>query len=373
MQRRKIFAISALIAFTALLISTSVSIKAEIAKPTQAIDVACVFATGGLGDKSFNDMAYIGLQQAESEGLCNFVYSEPDEIAEYDGMLENYASNASIDLIVSIGFDQATAVNETAKTYPDKPIVLIDMVVVQGSVRSVVFKANEGSFLVGAMAALTTKTGKIGFIGGMDIPLIREFWAGYEAGAVYEKEDIDAAENFVGDWGDPTTAKSMAEAMWADNVDIIFAAAGSSGLGVLESANEQTDKYAIGVDADQDYLYKGKILCSMIKRVDVGVYNAIKDVYDDKWTSDIKSLGLADNGVGISNMTYTRDIISNTMIKEVNETVRQKIIDGDIVVPTDADSLCSLFSVCPTAAPGYELLVALGALALVPVLLRRKR
>jgi basic membrane protein A len=381
-QRKKFFAISTLITLTALLISSSIGIKAEIAKPNQAINVACVFATGGLGDKSFNDMAYAGLQQAEDAGLCSFVYSEPDEIAEYDGLLANYAGNTSIDLIVSIGFDQATAVNETAKLHPTTPIVLIDMVVFQGNVRSVVFNAAEGSFLVGAMAGLMTESGKIGFIGGMDIPLIREFWAGYYAGAIYEKNNsyIEVFTNWVGDWGDPTKAKSQAETMWAEGVDIIFAAAGSSGLGVLESADEQTDKYAIGVDADQDYLYPGKILCSMMKRVDVAVYNAIKDVYDDDWSSGIQALGLKDNGVGISPLTETKDEIGTDNIKEVNVTVRNDIIDGDIVPPINETTLETFITDMnivtktePEASPGYELLVVFGALAIIPLFLKRRR
>lgn len=382
MKRGKIFAISTLLVLTALLIATNIGIKAEIAKPNQAINVACVFATGGLGDKSFNDMAYTGLQKAKSDGLCSFIYSEPDEIAEYDGLLANYAANTSIDLIVSIGFDQATAVNETAKLYPQKPIVLIDMVVFQGNVRSVVFNAAEGSFLVGAMAGLMTESGKIGFIGGMDIPLIREFWAGYYAGAIYEKNNsyIEVFTNFVGDWGDPTTAKSQAETMWAEGVDIIFAAAGSSGLGVLESADEQTDKWAIGVDADQDYLYPGKILCSMMKRVDIAVYNAIKDEYDDNWTPGIQVLGLQDNGVGISPLKETKDDIGTDNIKEVNVTIRNAIINGDIVPPINQSTLTTFISdmkivtkTAPEATPGYELLVVFGALAIIPLFLRRPR
>ena len=382
MQRKKFFAISTLIILTALLISTSIGVKAEIAKPNQAIDVACVFATGGLGDKSFNDMAYAGLQKAEDDELCSFVYSEPDEIAEYDGLLANYADNDSIDLIVSIGFDQATAVNETAKLYPDKPIVLIDMVVFQGNVRSVVFNVAEGSFLVGAIAGLMTESGKVGFIGGMDIPLIREFWAGYYAGAIYEKNNsyIEVFTNFVGDWGDPTTAKSQAETMWAEGVDIIFAAAGSSGLGVLESADEQTGKWAIGVDADQDYLYPGKILCSMMKRVDIAVYNAVKDVYDDDWSSGLQALGLKDDGVGISPLTETKDEIGTDNIKEVNVTLRDAIIDGDIVPPINETTLETFITDMnivtkeePGAAPGYELLVVFGALAIIPLFLRRRR
>ena len=174
MQRGKFLAVLVLVAFVAFVVPHPASgIKVEAAKPNQAINVGCVFATGGLGDKSFNDMAKAGLDKAIADGLMNSWttgsdFSEPDEISEYDQMLEDYATG-DYDLIVSIGFDQATAVNTTALAHPNQPIVLIDMFLIQENVRSVLFKASEGSFLVGAMASLMTETNKVGFVGGMDI------------------------------------------------------------------------------------------------------------------------------------------------------------------------------------------------------------
>ncbi|MHA2296655.1 MAG: NosD domain-containing protein [Candidatus Hodarchaeales archaeon] len=313
-----------------------------ITKSTATINVACVFATGGLGDKSFNDMAYAGLLKAQADGLCTFTYSLPNSASEYQGLLNGYASSGSYDLIVAVGFAIAPVVNATASLYPSQPIVLIDGVANYGNVGSKLFKHNEGSFLAGALGGLMTRTGRVGFIGGMDIQLIREFWAGYKAGVLYEKNNsyIEVFENFVGDWDDPTTAKSIAEAMWADGVDIIFTAAGRSGLGVLESANEQGEgHYAIGVDSDQDYLYPGRILTSMMKRVDLTVYDAIKDASEDNWSSGITTFGLAENHVGLSPMTYTKDKIGHEKIQEVNVTVRNKIIDGNITIPNDSVSL----------------------------------
>ncbi|MFX1513808.1 MAG: BMP family ABC transporter substrate-binding protein, partial [Promethearchaeota archaeon] len=168
-----------------------VETKAEMANKKAPISVACVFRVDGLGDKDFNDMAKAGLDRAIAEGLMNpwgagSSYSEPDEIAEYAGYIENYATAGTYDLIVTIGYDQSTAVDATARAYTDQPIVLVDMVIVQGSVRSVVYNTGEGCFLVGALAGLMTQTNKIGFIGGIDNMLIREFWAGYKAGALYE-------------------------------------------------------------------------------------------------------------------------------------------------------------------------------------------
>ncbi|MFX0204983.1 MAG: BMP family ABC transporter substrate-binding protein [Candidatus Hodarchaeota archaeon] len=316
---------------------------------TGPINVACVFATGGLGDMSFNDMAYQGFQKAQTDGLLSvFDYFEPATTSDFEPMLNTFASSGAYDLIIAVGFLQKTAVEKVASFYNTQPFLLIDEIAAVGNVRSVVFRENEGSFLAGAMASLMTKTGKIGFIGGMDVPLIREFWAGFKAGAFYEKNGsfVEVLENFVGlpgdstAWNDPATAKAMAEAMWAQGVDVIFAAAGNSGLGVHESANEQGPGfYSIGVDADQDYLYPGSILTSMIKRLDIAVYNGILDVYNSNWSPDIKNLGLAENGVGISNLTYTRTVIGPTIIQEVNDTVRNKIISEELTVPLDSTSL----------------------------------
>ncbi|MFX1515215.1 MAG: BMP family protein [Promethearchaeota archaeon] len=381
MQKTKISFLVALIFGILLLSSPLLAIKADVKEPkADPLNVAFITGTGGLGDQSFNDLGYAGCMMAKEEGLCTFVMSEPDEISEFEGLQENYASNDSIDLIVTLGYDQASAVNKTAKAHPEVPIVLIDMVVVQGKVRSVTFKAGEGSFLVGAMAGLMTEAGKIGFIGGKDDFLIEEFYAGFAAGIVHatrnytENADPTILKNFVGDWSDPAKGKSLAEGVIAEGADVIYAAAGLSGLGVIEAVNEtDEDVWLIGVDADQDHLIPGKVLTSMVKRVDLAVYQAIKDLYDDKWTADIQTLGLKENAVGISALKYTKDDIGTANIKIVNETIRGHILDGTLEVPTTYEDLCDLYNVCPATAPGFELLFVLGALALVPILLRRKK
>ncbi|MHA2231157.1 MAG: BMP family lipoprotein, partial [Candidatus Hodarchaeales archaeon] len=337
MLRSRFFAILTLLAFVAMMLPQPMTVtKAETVEPSAAINVACVFATGGLGDKSFNDMSKAGLDKAIADGLMTAwgsgsSYSTPNAIAEYMGLLENYATAGTYDLIVSIGFDQATAVNETAKAFPTQKIVIIDMVVIQGAVRSVVYNTHEGSFLVGALAGLVTKTNRIGFVGGIDNFIIRPFWAGYKAGATYTNRDVEVLENFVGHWADPATGKAQAEALYAAGCDIIFVAAGKTGLGALEAASEQVgERYAIGVDADQDGLYPGDILASMMKRVDLSVYNAVSDVSTGAdWPGGIPGLGLhvgglADHAVGISPMTHTQDIVAD-YVEEVNVTLRDKI------------------------------------------------
>ena len=308
------------------------------------ISVACVFMDSSQGiNDSVNMIVYAGLQKAEAEGLCTFTYAEPTDPSQYQGLLNNYASSGSFDLIIARGYPQIWAVNETAKSYPNQSILFLEWEVEQGNVSSVLFKEHEGSFLAGAMAGLMTQTGKVGFIGGIDVPMIRKFWAGYTAGVLYEKNNsnIEVIQDFVGAFNDPTTGKNIAEEMWVKGVDIIFTAAGMSGDGVLESANEQGKGfYAIGGnDFDQDYLYPGRILCSVIKRVDIAVYNAIKDVCDSSWSAGVKLLGLSENGVGLSSLNYTKDIIGPDFIHEVNVTVRNKIINDDLSVPTNATEL----------------------------------
>lgn len=391
MLRSRLFAGLTLLAFVAMILPQPMSVtKAETVEPSAAINVACVFATGGLGDKSFNDLSKAGLDDAITDGIMNAwgsgsTYSEPNKIEEYLGLLENYATAGTYDLIVSIGFDQATAVNETAKAFPNQKIVIIDMVVIQGSVRSVVYNTHEGSFLVGAMAGRVTKTDRIGFVGGMDNFIIRPFWAGYKAGATYVNRDIEVLENFVGNWDDPATGKAQADALYAAGCDIVFVAAGKSGLGALEAASAQTgERYAIGVDANQDGLYPGDILCSMMKRVDLSVYNAVNDVATGAdWPGGIPGLGLhinglADGGVDISPMTHTQAIVAD-YLEEVNVTLRDKIVSGDIIVPdneTAVDAFIEDLGVEDSGdedIPGFTLLVAVGSLAMVPIILRRRR
>ncbi|MFX0123006.1 MAG: BMP family ABC transporter substrate-binding protein [Candidatus Hodarchaeota archaeon] len=311
--------------------------RTKVTKIAAPISVACVFATGGLGDKAFNDMTYAGLQKAQSDGLCTFVYEEPTTVPEAEGNLSYYAAAGIYDLIIAVGFLYADAVNDTAYSYPTQAFLVIDAYVVQGNVSSTLFKHHEGSFLAGALAGLMTNTGRIGFIGGMDIPLIREFWAGYSAGAFYERNNsyIQVFEDYVGSWGDPETARIQADMMWQHGVDIIFAAAGASGNGVLEFANENPGVFAIGVDGDQDYLFPGDILTSVMKRTDIAVYRAIQDIYNENWNPDTKVLGLVEDGVGLSPMTYTKDLIGEEIIEEVNVTVRNKIVSGVITVPND--------------------------------------
>jgi len=257
---------------------------AQLAKLKKPVKIGLVMATGGLGDKSFNDISYAGVVQAKEELGIEFSYVEPKAIAEYEGFQRDFAKTGEYALIITIGYDQADALTKVADEYPNQRFVIIDMVVNKPNVASLLFKANEGSFLVGVISGMTTKTGKVGFVGGIDIPLIRDFFMGYEAGAKWARNDVTVLSPvFVGEWANPTKGKELAISLVELGADAIYVAAGKSGLGALEAANERNIT-AFGVDACQDYLNPA-ILASMTKRVDRAVFEMIvaatfDEVYD---------------------------------------------------------------------------------------------
>jgi basic membrane protein A len=306
--------------------------------------VGLVMATGGLGDKSFNDISYAGVQMAEEMLGITFDYVEPTAIAEYEGFQRDFAMSGEYELIICIGFDQAGALEVIADEYPDQKFAIVDMVVIKDNVASLVFRANEGSFLVGVVAGMMTETGKVGFIGGMDIPLIRDFFVGYQAGAIWVNSDVEVFDPvFVGDWGDPIKGKELGTSLAELGVDGIFVAAGKSGLGGLEAAHEK-GIYGYGVDACQDYLYP-EIIASMTKRVDNAVFQMILSALVGTFEADIYSGGLAESWTGMCRLPneeepiweymfdFDHDPLPDEVIAKVLEA-RNKIISGEITVPS---------------------------------------
>ncbi len=310
--------------------------------------VAIVFATGGLGDKSFNDGCYAGAMRAKTELGANFTYVEPLAIADYEGYHIDYAAEG-YDLIIGIGYDQAAAINDTAKDNPGQKFAIVDMVVDQPDVASLVFEEHEGSALVGIVAGMTTTTGKIGFIGGLDIPLINKFAGGYVWGANYSyyaenSAPIDFDVQYTNDWVDTTAGQTIADAMYAADADVIFAAAGRSGLGVFDSADTQgAGHYVIGVDVPQMYLLPGQVITSMLKRVDVAVYEVIKAVMYDTFDEGIalpnggilNIFTLANGGIDYE-VNATLYELDNDIITMV-EDVKDKIISGEIDASSFSD------------------------------------
>lgn len=320
--------------------------QAQIAELSKPPKVGLVLATGGLGDKSFNDISYAGCVKARDELGVDFDYVETTAIAEYEGYQRDFAMSDEYMLIICIGFDQADALATVAAEYPDQNFAIVDMVVDAPNVASLTFAANEGSFLLGVVAGMTTETGKVGFVGGMDIPLIRDFFEGYEAGVLWVNPGAEVLEPvFVGDWGDLTKGKELATSLIETGADGIFVAAGGSGLGALEACDE-LDVTGYGVDSCQCYL-NDNMLASMTKRVDNAVYEMILDALVDKFQPGFYGGGLADGWVGMCRLPdeealweetfdFTHPEIPEEVLNKVIEA-KNKIISGEIVVPTGYD------------------------------------
>ena len=260
--------------------------------------VGLVLDRGGKDDKSFNSSAYQGATEAKQKLGIFLKFTEAADDNAYESLLRAFAQR-DFDLIIGIGFAQKEAVKKVAAQFPDRHFAIVDSEVDLPNVRSLLFEEQEGSYLVGAIAAMTSKTGKIGFVGGMDIPLIRRFEMGYEAGAKKINPQISVTANYVGvtseAWNNPPKGKELAIHQYDDGADIIFIAAGASGLGVFDAAEEQK-KFAIGVDSNQDWIKPGLVLTSMLKRVDRAVYTTIEEAKTGKFTGGVTRFGLADHG-----------------------------------------------------------------------------
>ncbi len=296
--------------------------------------VGVVFSIGGLGDESFNDAAFRGMQRAVEDFDISFDYVEPDDVAEMEDHQRAFVE-AGYDLVIAIGFLQESGLEAVATDYPDARLAIVDAVIDAPNVASLVFKEHEGSFLVGALAAMMTETGTVGFVGGMEVPVIYNFQVGYEQGAQYANPDVQVLINYAGAFNDPGRGKELAISQNARGADIVYHAAGGTGMGVFEAAEEE-GFYAIGVDSDQDHLVPGSILTSMLKRVDVAVYNVVEDVVRGEFRPGVHEFGVADEGVGTTEFTYTKDVIPRDVMDRLDD-IKQQIADGRIEVASAHD------------------------------------
>ncbi len=296
--------------------------------------VGLVLEKSGKDDKSFNASAYQGVKRAEKElGISVKTVEAPDDSA-YES-LQRALVEKKFDLIVAIGFHQKEAIEKNAARFPNQKFVLIDEISKAPNVRSVMFEENEGSYLVGALAALHTKGNKVGFIGGMDVPLIRRFQMGYEAGVKKIKPNATIVANYLGvtgeAWNNPPKAKELALAQFNDGVEVIFVAAGNSGLGVFDAAQDQK-KLAIGVDSNQNGLKPGSILTSMLKRVDEAVYDSIKQFKDGKFQPGLVRFGVKSKGIDYAMDDNNKNLVTADDVKKL-EALRTDIVKGKIKVP----------------------------------------
>lgn len=306
-----------------------------------AYPVGLVFDVGGIGDKSFNDAAYAGLLRARDQLGIHFEYFEPGEGTDREAALRLLASGSS-KIILGVGFLFTDDIETVAREYPEKLFACVDYTWTEGkqvpaNLCGLKFREEEGSFLVGAIAGLVSKTGTVGFVGGMDIPLIHKFEAGYRAGVLAVRPDAKVLITYAGVTGDafknPAKGKELALAQIDNGADVIFHASGSTGLGVFEAVRSR-NKLAIGVDSDQSEVAPDHCLTSMVKKVDVAVFDAISRARDGKFTGGILSEGLKEGGVDyVSNERNARWITPE--IKARVEELRREIVEGRITVPSD--------------------------------------
>ncbi|NGZ85845.1 BMP family lipoprotein [Duganella aceris] len=306
-----------------------------IAASASAADpkLGIVYDAGGKFDKSFNQSAFEGASRFKKETNINFIEVQASSDTQAEQVLRGLARK-NLDLIASIGFAQQQAVQKVAKEFPKVRFVLIDGVAQGANVNSITFKEEEGSYLVGVAAAMASKSKKLGFIGGIDIPLIRTFACGYSQGAKSVNPKIDVTSNMVGTtsaaWNDPAKGGELARSQFDRGVDVVFAVAGGSGMGTLQTAKEK-GKLAIGVDSNQNHLYPGTMLTSMVKRVDNAVYDAFMQMKAGTWKAGVTAKGLKENGVDWALDENNRKLITPEIEKRVLGA-RKDIIDGKVKV-----------------------------------------
>ena len=306
-----------------------------IAASASAADpkLAIVYDAGGKFDKSFNQSAFEGAGRFKKETNIGFTEVQASSDTQAEQVLRGLARK-NMDLIASIGFAQQAAVQKVAKEFPKVRFVLIDGVAQGANINSITFKEEEGSYLVGVAAAMASKTKKLGFIGGVDIPLIRTFACGYAQGAKSVDKKVDVTSNMVGttadSWNNPAKGGELARSQFDRGVDVVFAVAGGSGLGTLQTAKEK-GKLAIGVDSNQNHLYPGAILTSMVKRVDNAVYDSFMQVKAGTWKAGVTAKGIKEGGVDWALDASNRKLITPEIEKRVLGA-RKDIIDGKIKV-----------------------------------------
>jgi len=313
--------------------------SATPAGATSALKVGLVFDVGGRGDKSFNDAAYAGLERAKRELGVDYTTIEMDEGNDREAALRQLAAGGS-KLVFGVGFLFTDDIKQLAKEFPDVHFACVDYTVNPGdtlppNLTALKFREEEGSYLVGALAALVSKSNALGFVGGMQIPLIKKFEAGYRAGVLAVRPQARVLVKYAGTTGaafkDPTKGKELALAEYHDGADIIFHASGSTGLGVFEAARD-LDKLAIGVDSDQQDEAPGHILTSMVKRVDTAVFDTIKEAAAGHWTGGVQSFGLKEDGVGWVYDEHNKALVPDAVKARV-DSLRDEIVAGRITVP----------------------------------------
>jgi basic membrane protein A len=295
---------------------------------------AIVYDFGGKFDRSFNQSASVGVERFKKETGIAVREFEIQNASQREQIMRQFAHRGAT-IIVAVGFTQASAVETVAKEFPGVRFAVIDGLVDLPNVESINFREQESSFLCGMAAAMASKTGKVGFVGGMDIPLIRKFALGYSAGVAYVNPKAEVIENMTGTtpaaWTNPSAGSELATSQFGRGADVVFHAAGATGVGVMQAAAD-AGLLSIGCDSNQDYLHPGSVLTSAVKRVDVAVYTVFTDARSGAWKAGPKVLGLAEQGVDYSLDEYNRKLITPEMEQRLNKA-KADIIAGTIAVP----------------------------------------
>ena len=346
---RKILALIAVFMISAL--SWSCSSAAEAKREGCEMKVGIVFDIGGKNDRSFNAAAWEGVQRAQKElGICLYDV-EPGNPTSIEPAMRAFAER-SFDLVIGVGFAQGPIMQKVANYFPDVKFAIIDGVIFEAdgktpkkNVASLVFREHEGSYLVGMIAAAKSKSGVLGFLGGMDIPLIHRFAKGYEEGAKSVNPNVTIVQNFVGvtdaAWNNPGKGKELALSQIGKGADVIFTAAGNSGLGAFDAVEQygkndagEANKFVIGVDSNQNMVKPGFVLTSMVKRVDNAVFDVVKEVQAGRFEGGFHVFGLDKDGVAYAMDSNNETLVPADVITRV-EDAKGKIVSGEIKV-TDA-------------------------------------
>ncbi len=320
---------------------------AAIAFAAQAQDFkpAVVYDMGGKFDKSFNEGVYNGVKRFMDETGVEVMEFEVTNEAQREQAITRMAQRGAT-VILGVGFSQADAIDKVAGDNPDKEFAIIDVYWLdKPNLRQYRFAEHEGSYLVGVAAAMASETGTVGFVGGMDIPLIRKFACGYKQGVMATNADATVIENMTGTtpdaWNDPTKGAELAQSQIDRGADVIYHGAGGTGLGVIRAAAD-AGKLAIGVDSDQAAVAPGSVLTSMLKRVDVAAYDTLMDAKNGEFTAGVQNLGLAEDGVGYVADENNADLLTPE-IRAAMEEAKAKIIAGEITVHDyETDQSCPI-------------------------------
>ncbi len=315
------------------LIAPTFLVAFATAAQAQNSNPAVIFDLGGKFDRSFNQASFEGAERFKQETGIEYREFELQSDAQREQALRRFAEQGHNPVVVA-GFAYGSAMEVVAAEFPDTNFAIIDMVVDLPNVRSVVFNEHEGSYLVGVLAAMASETGKVGFVGGMDIPLIQKFACGYVQGVKATNPEAEVFQNMTGTtgaaWNDPVRGGELAKSQIDRGADVVYHAAGGTGVGVLQAAAD-AGALGIGVDSNQNYIHPGQVLTSMLKRVDNAVYDAMMDVETGEWTTGVYIMGVGEGGVGYALDENNAELITDEMEAAVEEA-KAKIISGEIVV-----------------------------------------